>query len=384
MRKTVIICEYNLLHLGHLRQIEAVSAPDNCIVAVMSGNFVQRGEAAVLDKFTRARAAVMSGVDLVLELPYPWSGAGAEQFAAGGVAIAAGIGADSLCFGSESGDADRLKIAAKRIAGGEFDRALANALKSAERNISYAAVRERVYSELFGEKLQTGANDILGIEYLKAIDRMGGIMEPYIIKREGDWSATEARKFYRAGDMAALDGYLAPAMLDVCRNQKPYSLVNADTAILHTLRNLNPACAEGLYELGGGLAGRIIGCAQRASSLCELYRLAATKKYTDARIRRAVLSAVLDTPSDSPKQPPLYTQVLAAGKKGTALLREISKTKGIEILTKPAAGKCLAGEAGRQFEFAYRADMFHTLCAADEDKRTTENILKQTPYIEKQ
>ena len=122
-----MICEFNPIHLGHkyiLSKARESAGDDGCVIAVMSGNFCERCTPAVYDKYTRAHSAVLCGADIVLELPFPWCSSGVEDFALGGVYIAASLGADTLTFGSESGNAELIKTCADIKQSEEFIKAL--------------------------------------------------------------------------------------------------------------------------------------------------------------------------------------------------------------------------------------------------------------------
>ena len=184
-----IIVEYNPLHSGHLRLLEAGRAalgPDTAMVCVMSGNFVQRGDFALLRKHARARAAVESGADLVLELPLPWAVSSAEGFAAGGVQALAATGVvEHLLFGSECGDVSALERVAAALLAPSFRDRLREVLPGA---VSFAAARQRALTGLLPEEdaaLLESPNNILGIEYCKALLGQNAPLRPVTIRREG-------------------------------------------------------------------------------------------------------------------------------------------------------------------------------------------------------
>lgn len=385
MKKTVVISEYNLFHRGHMRQTELIRRrdPDSCIIAVMSGNWVQRGEAACRPKYERARAAIDCGVDLVLELPYPWSGAVAENFAYGGVSLASDIGADALCFGSESGDIESLARSAERLDDSSFTLELSNRLESASDGESYIKTRDSLYREMYGERLAKGANDTLGIEYIRAKKRLGSNIEIFTVKREGVFSATETRNRFFEGDTDGLLEYMPNGAYELFCDKKPYSLSNAEVAVLHALRS-GRLCFDGSQD-ESDIGARLTSCAKRVSTLLELYRLAKTKKYTDARIRRTLVSGMLGCSAQMARQRPEFTVVLAANSRGTAALREIKKKcTDINILTKPSKGKELFGAALEQFLFSAAADEFYTLCSPDISERRSDEVLRHTPYIKEE
>ncbi len=189
MKAFGITAEYNPFHFGHeylLKQIKADN-PDSVVVAVMSGDFVQRGEAAAFDKFTRAAAACRSGVDLVIELPLRWSIAGAEDFAFGAVGILSGIGVKNICFGSECGNITPLLDAAELILENDFEDSV-KSLMQKDRSLPYAAARSLMLSKKLERDLVffKQPNNILGIEYIKSALKTGRDFSFYTYARKGN------------------------------------------------------------------------------------------------------------------------------------------------------------------------------------------------------
>lgn len=170
-RQTAVICEFNPIHSGHRFLLSAAEAEKSVILAVMSGNFTQRGIPAVFDKYARARSAIACGADLVVELPFPWCVSGVEDFALGGVTVAAGCGAESLTFGSESGDFALLNRAAAVKDSEEYASIMREAEKSG-RNRGSAVLFDEVM-RTFGVEEPLGANDKLGAEYIRLAKRLG-------------------------------------------------------------------------------------------------------------------------------------------------------------------------------------------------------------------
>ena len=279
MKICAVIAEYNPFHNGHLKQIEYIVgkglapsdglapsvglAPcdDTAIVAIMSGNIVQRGELAVLDKYKRAEMAVRCGVDAVLELPYPFCGGSAGYFARGGVEIAKAIGADYLCFGSESGDIDELRSVAERTASEEYLYLLDSLVKS-EQNSSYISLSRRAYRELYDCDIPDGANNTLAIEYLKYI----GDITPITYKRTYPSSATAAREFYRKGLMENLKNTVPPAVFDLCEKNVPVSDFCIGDIILWRLCNATKEELCRYADVDMGIASRLISSALFSSS----------------------------------------------------------------------------------------------------------------------
>ena len=183
-----MIVEYNPLHMGHLHLLERVRAGlgrEAAVIAVMSGEFVQRGDFALLGRQARARAAVESGVDLVLELPLPWAAAPAERFAQGGAAVLAAAGVVThLVFGCETGSLPPLAAAAKCLDSPAFREALG---RYTGRGMTFAAARQAAARGLIGGAADclSMPNNILAVEYLRALNAMGGPMEPLALPRLG-------------------------------------------------------------------------------------------------------------------------------------------------------------------------------------------------------
>ena len=188
MRTAGIISEYNPFHRGHAWQLGELRrrlGAETAVVCAMSGSFVQRGDFAVMRTHARAEAAVRGGADLVLELPLPWAIASAEGFAAGGVGVLAATGAvDTLVFGSECGDTETLKAVAAALESESFAAYLRQGLQE---GVSFAAAREAAARKLLGEKAAVLAqpNDILGVEYCKAIARQAAALMPLALPRRG-------------------------------------------------------------------------------------------------------------------------------------------------------------------------------------------------------
>lgn len=211
MKAVGIVAEYNPFHSGHryqIRKIREIFGAETPVAAVMSGDFVQRGEAASYDKFTRAEAAVRGGVSLVIELPLPWSLSSAESFARGGVGLLGAAGViDALSFGSESGDLSALEKTAAVLDTPEFAEALKRELIG---GTPFAAARARAARALLGESaavLDT-PNDLLAVEYIRAAAKLGYIFDYTPVRREGSThdgagSASELRALLRAGESLA-------------------------------------------------------------------------------------------------------------------------------------------------------------------------------------
>ncbi len=378
MKTTAIICEYNPFHCGHKVQIDAVKQKGNDIICIMSGGFVQRGEAAIYDKYIRAEAAVKSGADLVLELPYPYSCSAAEHFAFGGVCIANSLGVvDEICFGSESGDIDLLSQISERLLSDEFDLIMKNAREDKKnKDKPFASLRGDVYKRLYGESIAVKPNDILGVEYISALKKLNSSIIPVTYKREVGFSATETRK--RIWEENSFDMIPNDVAL-LFERQDKYGIGYAEKAILAFYRNANPKALEKYEGMTNGIAERLVKAAKESVCLTELISKLSGKSYTNAKIRRCILHGMTGVYTDMLKTLPQYTQVLACNDQGRKLVRRIQKEGSIEIFTKPSHYKRAAEDARKQAEFNLAAENLLTLMC--EKTKSADEFLKKKPYI---
>ena len=373
-----IIAEYNPFHNGHEHQIDAIRAhfgEDTAVIAIMSGNYTQRAETAFADKLLRAAAAVDCGVNLVLELPFPFSSSSAELFASAGVSIANKLGVvDYLSFGSELGNCDALSEIARNMLSREFTSALHTAIAEKEYDgLGYPALVEAIYKKCFSYKGEsfTTPNNILALEYIKALIKSNSSIKPHTVKREGaDYnlttltfgllpSATAIRSELSNGELSALDfvpDLAKERYLEAIENgEAPTDYERISPAIISFFR-LNSSSDKQIQDAEGGLYNRLSRLSLRTSSITSLTELALTKKYTAARIRRAILFSYLGVTSSDVRNEPCYTQVLAMDSLGKRLLKEVKKSGRIEVLTKPSATERLNGAALMQKQLADAAD----------------------------
>lgn len=377
-----IITEYDPLHMGHVHlmaEARRLLGPDTGIICVMSGNYVQRGDFAIVDKFARAAAAVQSGADLVLELPVPWALSSAEGFAAGAVELLKATGAVThLVFGSEGGDAAPLVRCAEALCAEDFPGKLREELKCGD---SFPAARQRALSALVTEEdaaALSRPNDTLGVEYCKALRGSG--IQPVAVPRRGAGhnsetagdgfvSASAIRALIRRGEEEAALGLMAPAMAAAYREEQaagraPAALAGCERAVLARLRFLEEADWAALDPGNEGLYRRFARTSRSAASAAELLETVKTKRYPLARLRRMVFRAYLGLPPAPPGKP-AYLRVLAANRRGTVLLAGMRKTAALPVLTKPAAVRRLGPEAQSLFGLEARADRLYALACPD-------------------
>ncbi len=328
MKITGIICEYNPLHLGHRKQLEYVraGAPDGGIVCLMSGSFVQRGAPAIVNKMVRAEAAVRCGADLVLELPTTCALSSAEGFAQGGVEILAPF-CDALCFGAETSDTDTLMALAKALCTEEFSRFLKAEL---ETGLSFPAARQRALDAMgLDGALLALPNNILAVEYCKAILAGNHALKPVVIHRQGDYhdetpdkddpSATAIRRLMeQEGDWAP---YIPPEAVSCFENAALHRTAYAERAILSRLRTMTEEEFEALPYGSEGLWRKLMHNARKEATLEAVLEATKSKRYTRTRLDRMVLCAFLGISRQLLASPAPYVRVLAFNDKGRQILK---------------------------------------------------------------
>ena len=399
MRAVGIICEYNPYHAGHARQLSAArrEAQADVVIAVMSEHTTQRGELAVADGYVRAKAALRCGADLVIGLPFPYSSAPAEFFALGGVRILDALGADALHFGSESGDINALKTAADRLYAPTFLEALT---RHQQANPACGVMQSRaaVYEQCYGEALPDGSNDLLAMAYLAALDTTQSKMIPLTIRRRGQAyndsvtpmvgqypSATALRALWQTGGLESLRAHLPSPVLETLEDAIAQQLAPLDAerltpAILAFYRTADAEELSACADIDQGLAARLIESAREATTLPEFFDKAATKRYTTARLRRAVLFGLCGVRPEHLRVSPAYVRLLAASRAGCEYLSSIRKVCPLPILTKPSDVPS-SSEAKRQRVIEERLEALVTL--AYPMPRAAFYLLKQHPTIEK-
>ncbi len=375
MKTAGIICECNPIHGGHEYLIREAKKNADAVICVMSGAFVQRGEAAIADPYLRAEALLPAGADAVVELPFPWSASSAEFFAEAGVDILERLGTNELWFGSECGSLTQLMRAAEVCESEEFQKRYAES--SMGENGTAAA-----YFEILGEMCGAEApapNDILGISYLRAIRKRERRLVPVTVKRTGSGyreadigeggfpSATALRILWREKGVEAVLPHLPAACRAIYEGaDKAYDLRHAERLILGLLR-LTPADRfNQIAELSGGLGNRLANAAETAETLDELIEKSATKKYPTARLQRGLLYALTEIGQHELRTHAAYVRLLAANKTGCHALAE-RPSDGIPIVTRKADLPNTI-EALRQADTEHRAWALYALC---QPSRTT-------------
>ncbi len=341
-----IICEFNPFHNGHKYLIDSVKKDGDTVVCVMSGNFVQRGESAIADKRIRAKAALLCGADLVIELPVAFSVSGAQTFARGGVKLLDSLGCvDKIAFGSECGDTESLKKAAKAIE----NKSVQNEINSfMQTGITFAAARENAVRNVFGDEIADilkSPNDILGVEYISALNLLRSKIKPQAVSRKsishnskmcnGAFaSAMLIREKMRNGE--DYREFMPDKAFEVLQKAAeegkiPSDYVKLEVAILAFLRKATAEDFKIVPDVSEGIENRILASVRNANTLSEVFDGAKTKRYTHARIRRIVLCAFLGI-----KKPHIacgmpYIHILGFSENGRRLLHDAVKTATLPI-----------------------------------------------------
>lgn len=364
MKACGIVAEYNPLHTGHVYQMNKarqISQAD-CIIVVMSGNFVQRGEPAVIDKYARTRAALKAGADIVIELPVYYALSSAENFAKGAVLTLNEMKAASICFGAETDNADRLaKISHAIISESPEYKAILN--KALAEGLSYPAARQTALLEYLPEckDIISGSNNILAIEYIKSILGNNLNMTYYPVLREGAGynddtdnaefaSAFGIRKMLMSDEHDRLKTYLTPVMYEEISNSKNCPLFPDDFSNIfnHKMLFLKQQCninhtdfAEKLAEyedITTELANRFAAAFTGRDNITEFTMKVKSKNIVYSRICRCIMHIILEikkTMSDLYNNIP-YIRLLGFNKTGQQYLGSIKKELDVPFITKAA------------------------------------------------
>ena len=328
-----VICEYNPFHNGHARQL-ACMKEHGAAVCLMSGDYVQRGEPAICGKLERAEAAVRCGADLVLELPVSYSLRSAEGFAEGGVEIFDRLGCvNGLCFGSESGKAETLWNTAKLLSSAEFSERLKENLSL---GMSFPAARQAAVEVLGGEgAVLAEPNDILGVEYCKALLRRKSNLEPLVIRRDGSYHDSESSAAPSASILRSRsiwEGYMPQQALRLQGSAERHCLNAGERAMLARLRAMSEEEFAALPYGSEGLWRKLMHACRRENSINDIILAAKSKRYTHSRLMRMIMCGFLGLTEEMLMAPAPYVRVLAMNEQGGRLLRLMRDRASIELI----------------------------------------------------
>ena len=362
MKTAGLIAEFNPFHNGHKYILEQIKQRCDSAVVIMSGNLVQRGDIAVTDKHTRTAAALKNGADLVIELPVIYALNTAQKFAYGAVETLNKTGVvDFLAFGSEMGHITELNKAAQLLEN-EPPEISEKIKKLTASGMSYPSAREKAYEGHINKVVLSKPNNILAVEYLRAMFRTKSSMEPFTIERTNDFhsleitgdtiSASAVRRLIEDG--RSVDKYVPESGFDI------YSLSRLDAAITYHLRTVSPKFLAKINDVGEGLENRIIAAAQKCFGFEEICAAVKSKRYTMSRIRRIILSSFLRLTKELCAREPSYIRVLGMNETGKAILKEMKKRAELPVIIKTANF-----EADEIFKAEIRATEAAALCRID-------------------
>ena len=339
MKITGIIAEYNPFHNGHKYQIGEAKKFSDAVVVIMSGSFVQRGSIAITDKWTRAKIAAENGADLVLELPVIYSLNTAQRFAKGAVEILEKTNViNYLCFGSESGNVDELTKAAELIIN-EPAYVSEKIRKFIGEGISYPAARQKAFRGLIDEEILSSPNNILALEYIKALIEIKSSIEPVTVKRYG----TDYHDEFAKNGIAS-----ASAIRNMIKNQENvndlipddsfeiYDENRLNTALIAHLRMMSEYELSCINDVNEGLENRIKKALAQSLTIEELCENIKTKRYPMSKIRRIAFSSLLGITKQIAECDVNYIRVLAMNSTGAKILKEIKNKSTLDIITKTA------------------------------------------------
>lgn len=365
MNISATVCEYNPYHNGHKYLADcAKSGGDDYFVGIMSGNVVQRGEFAVADKFLRARAAVLSGVDLIIELPCVYSLSSAEGFAYGAVKTLDLCGCiDKLYFGAECEDTALLMKTSEAVSSCrvyERIKELSSSGYSHPRAL-HTAVRE-IYSDDCADVLSM-PNNTLGVEYIRALSKISSHITPCAVLRKGAGhdadtacgeyaSASFVRQKILSGDTAYRE-YIPKTVCDIIDKSIesgvcPARLQNNQRGLLQTLRTLTPETLREINGVGEGLENRLYKAFREYSAIDEVIQSVKCKRYTYARLCRVIMCAYLGITKRLAATQPQYIRVLSMNKRGIDVLRAINEKSSLPVIISPAKDKGKLTDAGKE------------------------------------
>lgn len=364
MKTAAVICEFNPFHNGHKYIIDTIKKNfADRVLCIMSGSFVQRGDAAICDKYQRTEAALNGGADIVVELPTVFATANAQSFAKGAVDIAKAMGVDMLCFGVQDADIDTIKDVAYAFDDEGFKLCIKEHIKN---GMYYPKAIELATKSFLTNKHSEALSDpnfTLAVEYVKALKNSD--ISPVAIKRTGTShdsdsafgniaSASLIRRMIRENQ-----NYSKYTCMDV---KNPAFLDNIESAVMYRLKTMTKEEFERLPDVSEGLQNRIYDCVRKYNSLNELLEALKTKRYIMARLRRIIICAMLNITKDDVNTNAKYVRVLGMNDYGAKLLNKCK----LPVVAKTASDvRKLDDEAKRMFDIDVRASEVFSLISGD-------------------
>lgn len=373
--KLCIISEYNPFHFGHLYHLnESISQTDTDFkVAIISGNFVQRGEPSIINKWEKAKVALSAGFDLVLELPTLYAISSAENFANGSIKIADQIGSNYISFGTESGDLEKLKKLSSLINKNEKEY-ITNVKEKIAEGFSYPKSQELVIDKMFGNEFLgvCKPNNILGLEYLKSLNAISSNITPITVKRDLDKSSSsDVRALLRTSGFKienlknSIPDFSYEILAENIENGNAVlSLKAFEKEIIYILRTIDNERLKNIPDVPENMLSNLKKIACSTNSLDELITALKNKSITQARIQRILLYILLGiTKSDMElsKRITPYVRVLGMSENGKKILSDISKDINVITSVKAFEKTCDDSDLLRMLEIDKKATDIYTL-----------------------
>ena len=385
MKKAVgIVVEYNPFHNGHKYHLNKAKELGDIVIGVMSGNYVQRGEPSLINRWKRAEIALREGVDIICELPCFYSSQSAEIFARGSIGILNFIGVEKIIFGSES---DRLENLRKIIEISEDKNFQENLKKQLEEGISYPNAYNKILKEFLDESIEINSNDILGLEYLRAIKYFGNNIEPVALKREGGgyYSEEEKNRILSATGIRKLilekkeiEKFVSEKSYEILENEIENNKITTLEKFYLLIRYSILEKRDRLFEIQDvevGFDKRLYEMAIKYDNYKDFFENLITKRYTIGRVQRILIHILLDiTKNDTKylKNNIPYIRVMGFSKKGKEYLKEFQKVKenNIEIITSfKNIQKKLSPESLRFLELNEKASIIYKIINNYEERK---------------
>ncbi len=380
MKTVGIIAEFNPFHNGHKHIFETIKADGNRVVCVLGDDFTQRGDVALISKYARAEAAIKCGADLCLLMPTPWSMSCAYNFALGGISILNSLGCiDTVAFGSECGDKDKLIRVSKAVHSDDLSPLLREELKD---GTTFAKARQNALKKLIGDDADvlSSPNDTLATEYISAAESLNFSPEFWAVKRVGGphdskesqnefLSASAIRDMIKNGNHEQLAQFMPTDSLNILmrevENCKYADIKNLETAILSHLRRLKPDELRCVPEVAEGLENKILSAALNSTTLDNCLENIKSKRYTLARIRRIVMSAFLGIDMTFFGEPVPYIKVLGMNAVGEQILKDA--VPSVPLICKSRDYSALKDTAATCFDLQNTASNIYSLSLENKD-----------------
>lgn len=378
-----IIAEFNPLHSGHKLLIDTARQSGKPVICVLSGNFVQRGDTAIIPKQKRAETALRCGVDVVAELPVLWSMSTAQNFALGGVSQLLALGCDEIIFGSECGNIEILIKAADVLLSDEFQSLVSQYIKE---GTTFAAAREKAALDLGVEDgLLKAPNNNLGIEYICAAKKLNVNVTFNTIKRLGAEhdsldtnssyvSASLLREKIKKGEYGFAEKFMPIPARGMLRDEIISDIGRLDTAILSHLRRKEKDDFINSPDLSEGIENKLYFASRTADSFEDLCESVKSKRYTLARIRRLILSAFLDFSSEFFLKEPPYVRIIGFSQSGATHIGKINQSK--PVVTRATQIKLLDEASQKVFKTECSATDLYNLSLKQKVQCGTEYTMK--------